>query len=56
MIRTRLFRARVRKRDSGPYHVLNVNVADRHTVEITVSPTGRTWHLYVDGKRIEVKA
>lgn len=54
MIRTRYFTALIRKRDSGPYHVLKVDVAGRHTVEITVSPTGRTWHLHVDGKRIEV--
>ena len=53
MIRTRLLSFTGRKRDTRPYYCLKVNVADKHHVEITCSPTGRSIHIYVDGERWE---
>lgn len=50
MIRTRYFMWRRRHADAGPYHTLKVDVAGKHEIEITVSPTARRIHIYVDGK------
>lgn len=37
--------------DGGRYHVVNVDAGNRH-VEVTISPTGRSVHVYVDGQRV----
>lgn len=53
MSRTRYLTFLRRVSDPGPYHVLIATVADKHRVEITCSPTGRSIHIHVDGKRWE---
>lgn len=43
------FTYRHRMRDAGPYHFVNVRAGD-HEVQISVSPTGRSVRVFVDGQ------
>lgn len=44
------FTFKFRERDPGPYTSANVNIG-RRRVQLTVSPTERTFHVHVDGVR-----
>lgn len=53
MIRTRYFTFTRRPSDSGPYHILKVNIADRHELQVSVSPAGRNVRVWFDGVQLD---
>lgn len=47
----RHFTFTAKPRDPGPYGVVKIDTVNDRTIEVSVSPTGRNVHVYVDGKR-----
>lgn len=43
------------KKGRGEYHVAIVKAGGHH-IEITASPTGRSVHVYVDRKRLNISS
>lgn len=52
MIRTRKYEAVLRS-GSPPYHILSVDVAGKRSIQVVVSPTGRSASVYVDGEKVD---
>lgn len=46
------YRFRARPTDPGDYRTVDLRAGDRH-VQISISPTGRRVHVFVDGTEVE---